>query len=314
MTTQPQDPKRRALGRGLEALLPQRPASPPPPAPVSLSASAEQGGQPLEIPLDQIERNPFQTRSRFDPEKLTELAQSIAATGVVQPIIVRPLPPASDGTPRYQLISGERRLLASRQSGKATVPAILRTVSDEQAMEMTIVENLQRADLNPMEQARAYQRLADDFRMTQDQMAFRTGKERASVANFLRLLRLPLSVQDQVESGVISFGHARSLLALSQPEQIVAAAQKVVALSLSVRQTETYIQSLINPEGRPPRPARLLATQDPNVHEAQERLQRALGLRVRIEDKQGRGRVIIDYANVDDFDLLLAALDAQAAE
>ena len=303
LTSDPKfDSKRRALGRGLEALLPSRPSSPPPPA-------AEPSGQPLEIPVELIDRNPYQTRSSFDPAKLAELAQSIAATGVVQPITVRPL---AGG--RYQLINGERRLLASKQAGKATMPAILRIVSDEQAMEMTIVENLQRADLNPMEQARAYQRLSNDFKMTQEQMAVRTGKERASVANFIRLLRLPVSVQHRVESGELSFGHARTLLGLSTPEQIAAAAQKVVALAMSVRQTETFVQGLINPEAKAEKTRKVIEPQDPNVHEAQDRLQRALGMKVRIEDKKGKGRVIIEYSGLDDFDLLLTALNAQSSE
>ncbi len=299
MTTQGGDAKRRALGRGLESLLPSRPAAGP---------ATEPNGQPLEISVDRIERNPFQTRTAFDPEKLRELALSVSATGIVQPITVRAL---ADG--RYQLINGERRLLASKQAGKATIPAIVRAVSDEQAMEMTIVENLQRADLNPMEQARAYQRLASDFKMTQEQMATRTGKERASVANFLRLLRLPESIQQKVEAGELSFGHARTLLGLGTPEQMSAAAQKIIALSMSVRQTETYIHGLINPEPKPSKLDRLAASedaQDPNVQDAQNRLQRALGLRVRIEDKKGKGRVIVEYANVEDFDTLLSALNA----
>src|SRR5271169_4941498 len=212
MPTAIADPKRRALGKGLESLLPQRPAAPPSPPPPSV---AEPTGKPLEIPLDQIDRNPYQTRSQFDEAKLSELAQSIAASGVVQPIVVRPL---SGG--RYQLITGERRWLASKKANKTTIPAIVRQVSDEQTLEMTIVENLQRADLNPMEQARAYQRLSHDFKMTQEQMATRTGKERASVANFLRLLRLPETIQHKVESGDLSFGHARTLLALDSPESI----------------------------------------------------------------------------------------------
>ena len=298
-TATPQDPKRRALGRGLEVLLPQRPAP-------GETAPPTADGKPLEIPLDRIDRNPFQTRTTFNPEKLTELAQSITASGVVQPIVVRSL---SAG--RYQLITGERRLLASKQAGKATIPAIVRTVSDEQAMEMTIVENLQRADLNPIEQARAYHRLSHDFHMTQEQMAIRTGKERASVANFLRLLKLPESVQHKVESGELTFGHARTLLALPTPEQIVAAAQKVVALSMSVRQTESYVQGLLNPESKPAKAQKVIDPQDPNVHEAQDRLQRALGLRVRIEDKKGKGRVIIEYSGLEDFDALLTALNAQ---
>jgi ParB family chromosome partitioning protein len=273
-------------------------------------AAQESSGTPLELAIGLIERNPFQTRTSFDAVKLTELSQSIAATGVVQPIVVKPL---TGG--RYQLITGERRLLASLQAGKNTIPAIVRQVSDEQAMEMTIVENLQRADLNPMEQARAYHRLSHDFKMTQEQMAVRTGKDRASVTNFLRLLRLPESVQHRVEVGELSFGHAKILLALPTPELIAAAAQKVAALSMSVRQTETYIHGLLNPETKP---GKLLRQQqdeaklDANVREAQVRLQRSLGLRVKVEDRKGKGRVIIEYANLEDFDALLSVLNAQS--
>ena len=298
------DPKRRALGKGLESLLPQRPATPPP-APAA--AQTEPTGKPLEILLDQIDRNPFQTRTRFDETQLNELAQSIVASGVVQPIVVRPLNPGAEPA-RYQLITGERRWIASRKAGKATIPAIVRQVSDEQAMEMTIVENLQRADLNPMEQARAYQRLSNDFKMTQEQMAVRTGKERASVSNFLRLLRLPEGVQQKVEAGHLSFGHARTLLALDSPEAISAAAQKVLALSFSVRQTESYVQGLINPEAKQNKEDKTVDPVDPNVKEAQDRLQRTLGLKVRIEDKKGKGRVIIEYAGLEDFDHILTAL------
>jgi ParB family transcriptional regulator, chromosome partitioning protein len=293
------DPKRRALGKGLESLLPQRPS-----APVAASPSQEMAGRPLEIPLDAIERNPFQTRSHFNEAQLDELAQSISASGVVQPIVVKRL-----GENHYQLITGERRWLASHKAGKATIPAIVRQVSDEQALEMTIVENLQRADLNPMEQARAYQRLSQEFRMTQEQMALRTGKERASVSNFLRLLRLPEMVQQRVEGGELSFGHARALLALESQEAMAAAAQKIVALSFSVRQTESYVQNILNPEKKAAKgDAAKAEEQDPNVREAQDRLQRNLGLKVKIEDKKGKGRVIIEYSGLEDFDAILSAL------
>jgi ParB family chromosome partitioning protein len=297
------DPKRRALGKGLDSLLPrvsQQPAAATPVAPPEA-----EGGKPREISVDLIDRNPFQTRSQINEEQLTELAASITANGVVQPILVRPLE-----TGRFQLIAGERRWRASQLAGKPTVPAILRQVSDEQAMEITIVENLQRADLNPMEQARAFERLSREFHMTQEQMANRTGKDRATVSNFLRLLRLPLTVQSRVESGDLSFGHARTLLALEHGEEMEKAAQRIVALSLSVRQTETYVQGLIHPEKaakKEPKPQPLV---DPNVREVQERLQRSLGLKVEIEDKNGRGRVIIEYAKLEDFDALLEQLAA----
>jgi ParB family chromosome partitioning protein len=301
--TKTPDPKRRALGRGLEALLPSRPAAPvKTPAAQAVPVPAP-SGKPLEVDVTVIERNPFQTRTRFDEEALQELAQSIAATGVVQPIVVRAL-----GSGKFQLIAGERRLLASKKAGKATIPAIVREVSDEQAMEMTIVENLQRADLNPMEQARAYERLGRDFKMTQEQMAQRTGKERASVANFLRLLRLPEAVQQKVEGGELSFGHARALLALESPEQMTAAAQKVNALSMSVRQTESYVKNLLDPERKLGKVEAVADEIDPNVKAAQDQLQRALGLKVRIEDTRGKGRVVIEYSNLEDFDTLLETL------
>ena len=304
MTPSIELPKRRALGKGLESLLPGRSGfTPAPLTPNSPAAAVPDEGRPRDLLVDQLERNPFQTRATVDEAALKELAASIAATGVLQPILVRPLP-----NNRFQLIAGERRWLASRLAGKTTVPAIIRHASDEQAMEMTIVENLQRADLNPMEQARAYDRLSHDFKMTQEQMAQRTGKDRASVANFLRLLRLPLEVQHKVETGVLSFGHARTLLGLESPEAILKAAQKVSALSMSVRQTESYVQGLLNPEKKTEGEAKAKAPLDPNVREARDLLQRALGLKVLIEDKNGRGRVIIEYSRLEDFDALLEAI------
>src|SRR6202167_3381738 len=296
MTIAPVDTKRRALGKGLDSLLPrvQAPAA----APVD-----SETGKPREIPLDQIDRNPSQTRSQVNEDQLAELAASIVANGVVQPILVRPLE-----TGRFQLIAGERRWRASQLAGKPTVPAILRQVSDEQAMEITIVENLQRADLNPMEQARAFERLSREFHMTQEQMANRTGKDRATVSNFLRLLRLPLTVQSRVESGDLSFGHARTLLAFEHAEEMEKAAQHIVGYSLSVRQTENYVQSLLHPEKAGKKDAKPAAPIAPNVREVQDRLQRALGLRVHIEDHKGRGKVIIEYAKLEDFDTLLEQL------
>src|SRR5579862_8266148 len=299
MTNIATDTKRRALGKGLDSLLPRAHV---PAAPVPSPAEAE-GGKPREIPLDRIDPNPFQTRSRVNEEQLAELAASITANGVVQPVLVRPL-----ASGRFQLIAGERRWRASRIAGKKTIPAILRQVSDEQAMEITIVENLQRADLNAMEQARAFDRLSREFHMTQEQMATRTGKDRATVSNFLRLLRLPQSVQSRVESGELTFGHARALLAFEHVEEIEKAARKIHSLSLSVRQTETYVQGVLHPERNPKKQPKPEPPIDPNVREVQEQLQRALGLKVNIEDHNGRGKVIIEYAKLEDFDTLLEQL------
>ncbi|HEV2135823.1 MAG TPA: ParB/RepB/Spo0J family partition protein [Terracidiphilus sp.] len=285
--------KRRALGKGLDSLLPRV-------HPATTAAPEAEGGKPREIPLDQIDPNPFQTRTQVNEDQLAELAASITANGVVQPILVRP-----QHGGRFQLIAGERRWRASRLAGKATIPAILRQVSDEQAMEITIVENLQRADLNPMEQARAFDRLSREFHMTQEQMAQRTGKDRASVSNFIRLLKLPSTVQSRVESGELSFGHARTLLAFEHAEEIEKAAQRILALSLSVRQTEKYVQGLLHPERKPEKEQKPKPPVDPNVRDAQDRLQRALGLKVTIEDRNGRGKVIIEYARLEDFDAML---------
>jgi len=296
MTIAPLDSKRRALGKGLDSLLPRVQAP-------SITPIEAEGGKPREIPLGEIDRNPFQTRSQVNEDQLAELAASIVANGVVQPVLVRPL-----ASGRFQLIAGERRWRASQLAGKVTIPAILRQVSDEQAMEITIVENLQRTDLNPMEQARAFERLSREFHMTQEQMATRTGKDRASVANFLRLLRLPATVQARVESGELSFGHARTLLAFEHAEDMEKAAQRILASSLSVRQTEAYVQGLLRPDRAAKKEQKPEPPIDPNVRAVQERLQRSLGLKVHIEDHNGRGKVIIEYSKLEDFDTLLEQL------
>jgi len=303
MTTATADNKRRALGKGLDSLLP-RVQSPAPVAVVSVPAPPAEpdGGKPREIPVEQIDRNPFQTRTHVDEAELAELAASITANGVVQPILVRP-----QGDGRFQLIAGERRWRASQLAGKKTIPAILRQVSDEQALEITIVENLQRADLNAMEQARAFERLSREFHMTQEQIATRTGKDRVSVSNYMRLLSMPEGIQQLVEGSKLSFGHAKALMGLKFHPDMEKTAQRVANLSLSVRQTETLVQGMLNPE-KNKKEAKPEVEVDPNVKEVAERLQRALGLKVHIEDKSGRGRVIIEYANIADFDGLLEQL------
>jgi ParB family chromosome partitioning protein len=295
--------KRRALGKGLESLLPRavvRAEEPQAPA------VKEPDGKAFEIAVEKIDRNPFQTRTHFDEALLDELAHSIRAVGVIQPVMVR----ATEGG-RYQLVTGERRWLASQKAGKATIPAVVAVMNDAQAMEATIIENLQRADLNPMEQAHAFERLSREFRMTQEQMSIRTGKDRASISNFLRLLRLPQELQGQVETGGLSFGHARALLALESTEQMARAAQKIQALSMSVRQAETFVKGIIDPERRPAAIAKAASGMtDPNVREMENTLREALGLRVSIEDKKGRGKVVIEYGDLEAFDGLVARLIA----
>ncbi|HMG86869.1 MAG TPA: ParB/RepB/Spo0J family partition protein [Terracidiphilus sp.] len=301
------DTKRRALGKGLDSLLPRSQGNATP-APVNVSKPVEtEGGKPREIAIEEIDRNPFQTRTHMDEGELAELAASITANGVVQPVLVRPL-----ASGRFQLIAGERRWRASQLAGKKTIPAILRQVSDEQALEITIVENLQRADLNPMEQARAFERLSREFHMTQEQIATRTGKDRVSVTNYMRLLSMPETVQKLVGSGVLSFGHAKVLLGLKLHLDFEKTAQRVSNLSLSVRQTETLVQAILFPEKAKKEPKPEIPA-DPNVKEVEEQLQRALGLKVHIEDKHGRGRVIIEYADLADFDGLLEQLAGEQA-
>jgi ParB family transcriptional regulator, chromosome partitioning protein len=303
MTTATAENKRRALGKGLDSLLP-RVQGGAAPAPVHSPTPVEsEGGKPKEIQVEDIDRNPFQTRTHVDEAELSELAASITANGVVQPILVRP-----QANGRFQLIAGERRWRASKLAGKKTIPAILRQVSDEQALEITIVENLQRADLNPMEQARAFERLSREFHMTQEQIATRTGKDRVSVSNYMRLLSLPEGIQKLVDGTQLSFGHAKALMGLKFHPDLEKTAQRVANLSLSVRQTETLVQGMLNPEKKNKKEAKPEPHVDPNVKEVEERLQRALGLKVHIEDKNGRGRVIIEYADIADFDGLLEQL------
>ena len=288
--------KRKVLGRGLESLLPGARATATAPAPVA--APGESGGV-REIPIEEIERNPYQTRTRLDEVALHELAASIRSNGVVQPVVVRRV----EG--RYQLIAGERRWRASKLAGKQTVPAIVKEASNEQAMEMTIIENLQREDLNPIEQARAYERLSREFTLTQEQMAQRTGKDRSSVANFLRLLKLPVEVQLDVESGGLSFGHAKVLMMLDSGEAQLELAKRAVDDALSVRQLEQIVHDLMHPEPKAERAARQV---DPNIREAERDLERALGVRVEIRDSGGKGKIILRYGSLEDYDRVVEML------
>jgi len=290
--------KRKVLGRGLETLLPTRPVSHGP-APIPVPARAE-GDEVLHVSLEQLDHNPYQTRtSTLDPAALEELAASIKSVGVLQPIVVRSVPGG-----RYQVIAGERRWQASRIAGLTTIPALARQVSNEQAMEMTIIENLQREDLNAMEQARAYERLAREFGLTQEQMSLRTGSERSSIANFLRLLKLPAPVQAMLEKDQISLGHAKALMALPSPGEIERVAGKIVEEGLSVRQTEDTVTALTHPH---PKVVKERVV-DPNVREAENEIQRALGVRVTITDRHGCGKILLEYSSLEDFDRILAAL------
>ena len=289
--------KRKALGRGLDALLPS--------SRTQAAVATAPGEGVREIAIELVDRNPYQTRSRLDEAALEELAASIRVSGVLQPVVVRPV---AGG--RFQLMAGERRWRASQRAGKQTIPAVVRAASDEQAMEITIIENLQREDLNPMEQARAFDRLSREFNLTQEQISARTGKDRPSVANHLRLLKLPAAVQAAIEEGVLSFGHGKVLMMLlnESAELMERAVHKVIGEALSVRQTEEMVHDLLSPREREVQAEK---PRDPNVRAAESALQSALGCKVEISDRGGRGKIVIHYAALEDFDRIMEQLGAQ---
>jgi ParB family chromosome partitioning protein len=331
--------KRRALGRGLESLLPGRvmggagvmtkgsgaaPAAAPGAAAKDGEASTPMSGVipelhaqatvrktaeghgVVEVALDRIDPNPHQTRSfpTRDLPELEEMADSIRVHGVMQPITVRP---GKDG--RYILVSGERRVRASKLAEKTTVPAIVRVVSEQQAAEMTVVENLQREDLNCMDQARAFIMLSQNFGLTQEQIGQRVGTSRESVSNYMRLAKLPELVQQYLLSGQLDFSHARVLLNLKDADVITKVAHKAAHENMSVEKLEHFV--LFDPSmtgvlrETPKRGARWV---DPNVRAAQRDLERILGVKVRIRDRKGRGKITLEYSTLEDFDRVVGML------
>ncbi len=284
--------KRRGLGRGLEALLGGAfaPAEELPPAaePVSIVR---------ELPLDLIERGRYQPRSDMDPAALEDLAASIRAQGVVQPIVVRPLP----GGERYEIIAGERRWRAAQIAGLQSIPAVVREVPDQAAMAIALIENIQREDLNPIEEARALNRLIEEFALTHQETADAVGRSRAAVSNLLRLLDLAGEVRTLLENGDIEMGHARALLAL-QGEAQGQAARLVVARGLSVRETERLVRRML----QEPAAAKAIAG-DPDTRRLQDDLAQRLGARVSIQHSaRGKGRLVIQYNSLDELDGILA--------
>jgi ParB family chromosome partitioning protein len=259
-----------------------------------------------EIALDLIDNNPYQTRGIFREDELKDLAESIKASGVIQPIVIRP---GKDG--RYVLITGERRCRASRLAGKETIPAIVRVASDEQAAEMTIIENLQRADLNCMEQARAFARLSQEFGLTQEQIGQRVGCSRESVSNYMRLLKLPPEVQQMLLEGKLDFSMARVLLTVLDPGQVVKAANTAIKDHLSVVQLEDLVFKINVPMEKPETTPQARWV-DPNVRAAQMEMERILGVRVRIKDRKGKGKIVLEYANLEDFDRVLEMLTGKS--
>ena len=300
MIGQEMDKKKQVLGRGLSSLIPAARATQSVSAPVPPAAIAPTGEAIHQVPVGDVEPNPYQTRIQVDEQGLNELADSIKVQGILQPIILRQMPGG-----KLQLVAGQRRWLASQRAGKPTVPAIVRQLSDEQVIELTIIENLQREDLNPLDQAAAFEKLSSTCGLTQEQIAQRTGKDRATVANYMRLLRLPEEVRNSVRSGDLTMGHARALMALELAVEQIAAAKKVINLSMSVRQTEALVANWGKPHEKQEKPERPI---DPNVKEAQRELERSLGCRVTIDDKKGRGKVVIQYKTLEDFDRIIEML------
>lgn len=288
--------KRRGLGRGLDALLGVAHSEEPPPLPGSGAGSEE---RLREIPLDLMQRGRFQPRTDMDPAALEDLAASIRAQGVVQPIVVRPL---ADGE-RFEIIAGERRWRAAQIAGLERIPAVVRDVPDNAAIAIALIENIQREDLNPVEEAQALRRLIEEFEMTHQQAADAVGRSRAAVSNLLRLLDLNADVRALLENGDLEMGHARALLALESGVQSDASRQ-VVAKGLSVRETEQLVRRLLvapaAPPASPPAP-------DPDTRRLQEDLAERLGAAVKIQHSaRGKGRLVIQYNSLDELDGILA--------
>jgi ParB family transcriptional regulator, chromosome partitioning protein len=271
--------KRPALGRGLSALIPDAPAPPP----------AAASDRPFEVDTDRLRPNRFQPRSTVDEAGIEDLARSLKSAGMIQPIVVRR---ADEG---YEIVAGERRWRAAQRAGLLKVPVVVRDVPDHRLLEAALIENVQREDLNPLEEAQAYRRLTDEFHLTQDQIAGAVGKDRSSVANYLRLLKLPQEVRGDIGSGALSMGHARALLALADQAAQLRLAREVVARSLSVRETE----ALVRKAGQPP-VRREESPKDVHTRAAEEKLRFALGTRVEIVRKGTGGRVQIDFQSEDE--------------
>ena len=275
--------KRHALGRGLSALIPDVPVSSPP---VLADATS-----PAEVDLDLLEPNRDQPRTNVDEARLDELSRSIKDSGIIQPILVRPI---SDG--RYEIVAGERRWRAAQRAGLMKVPVVVRDVPDEKRLELALIENVQRENLNPIEEARAYRRLSDQFQMTQEQIAEAVGKDRATVANYQRLLSLPAEVQAEVGTGALTMGHARALVGLADQALQRRVARDVRVRDLSVRETEALVKKLVTPvaikDAKP--------VTDVHTKAAEEQLRQALGTRVRIARRRRGGQIEVHFGSEDE--------------
>ncbi|HLV01519.1 MAG TPA: ParB/RepB/Spo0J family partition protein [Acidobacteriota bacterium] len=267
--------KRKALGRGLDALLPKK----------------EKGSSLVELDLDQIHPNPLQPRLHFRPERLDELAASLAQDGVLQPIVVRQ---ANHG---FEIVAGERRWRAAQKAGLQKIPALIQEVSNQRMLELALVENIQRDELSPIEEAHAYQIMIDDFGLTQEQISARVGRSRTAVANILRLLRLPKELQKEVIDGKLSMGHARALLPLKRRDQLELA-RTIVKDGLPVREAEKRVRRILEGPTKPPK------AKDPNVRSAEKRLEDAWNTRVEIRQRGNKGQIVFHFHSKEELDRL----------
>ena len=282
--------KRPALGRGLSALIPDSPAPAAPPA----------ADRSLDVDTDLLRPNPFQPRTHIDDDRIAELSRSIRTNGIIQPIVVRK---AGTG---YEIVAGERRWRAAQLAGLLKVPVVVRDIPDDRLLAVALIENIQREDLNPIEEAVAYRRLSDEFHLTQEQIADAVGKDRSSIANHVRLLRLPQEVRANVASNALSMGHARALLALNDENAQLRLARDVVARGLSVRETEALVKKAAEPAGVKPE-----KSIDVHTRAAEDKLRLALGTRARIVRKEKGGRIEIDFVNEDELQRLYERLVGQ---
>ena len=277
--------KKKGLGRGLGALIEDM--------------DPNQAGAPLEVPVDALEANPMQPRAGMRAREIKALAESIKDKGVLEPLVVRRV-----DLDRYELIAGERRLLAARQAGLETVPVVVREAGRAEMLELALVENLHREDLNPIEEAEAYQRLADEFSRTHEEMARLSGRDRTTVTNLLRLLQLPAGVQDDVRHGRLSTGHARALLSLGDPDRILAVREQVLGRDLSVRETEALVKKLAHPPARK-KPA---AREEVYYQALGDEVTRVLGAKSRIVRRGRGGRLVVNFASTEELERLLKVL------
>lgn len=277
---------RKGLGKGLSALIPD--------------VRPEDAERVQELPIDQIRPNPYQPRKRFDDAKLAELAESIKAHGIVQPLVVR------RAGEEYELVVGQRRLLAARMAGLAEVPVVVSDLGDAEMIQVALIENLQREDLNPIEEAESYRRLVEEFSMSQEELARVLGRSRPSIANTLRLLNLQPEVQEAVSRGTISMGHARALLAIQEPALQVEACRHVIERELSVRETEDLVRRVLASGRVAGEETKEEKSKDPEIASLEERLRRVFGTQVRIIPGKKKGKIEIEYYNDDDLERILA--------